>query len=335
MYITGAIGSSYVSGEAFDEEYRLPNDTAYAETCAAIGLAMFAGRMSCLEADSRYADTVERVIYNGFLSGISLDGKAFFYENANEIDLAQRERIKHTYGKIKELHLPITQRVELFFCSCCPPNIARFIPSLGSFIYSHDDETVYVHQYMNSEADIDGIILTQTTDYPNDGKVSITVRGGSRRVALRIPSRCASYELYKNQVKLNAAPIKGYAYTELSDGDTLTLTMKLEAQIVKAAPEISADRGLSAVTYGPFVMCMEGVDNGGSIFDVRITDRTATLGYDAELAAPVLDFPAVHERPTAPFGANTISTPFTARFVPYYTFANRGESDMRIWVDID
>ncbi len=335
MYITGGIGSSYTAGEAFDEEYRLPNDTAYAETCAALALALFAGRMSALDADSRYADTVERVIYNGFLSGISLDGRSFFYENANEIDLGQRERIKNTQASTKNMHFPITKRVELFYCSCCPPNIARFIPSVGGFVYSSCGERIYVHQYMESDAEIDGVTVVQKTDYPYSGRIDITVNGGKRTLALRIPAWCDEWTVSKNGTASDAAVEKGYAVIDVCDGDTITLMLTLKAQVVKASPDVVADRGLSAVTYGPFVMCMEGIDNGGVINDVRVTSREFTKAFDGDLGTFVLETSAVHEYPAAQYSSKLVSTPFTARFIPYYAFANRGETNMRIWVDID
>lgn len=335
MYITGAIGSTHSEGEAFEEEYRLPNDTAYAETCAALGLALFARRMSRLDMDSKYADTVERVIYNGFLSGMSLDGKAFFYENAQEIDLKQREYLKNALGHTRKLHMPITQRVEVFECSCCPPNITRFIPSIADFIYNYTDDTVYVNQYMDSTAELDGIKLIQTTNYPYDGKITFKLQGGDRKIAFRIPAWCKRWTLKKNGVKADYVMEKGYAVTDAACCDEFTLNLELEVRVLKASAHILTNRGMSAVTYGPFVMCLEGIDNGGWLGDVKLTGGCVDIAFDDELGVPVLTWNAVHEEPTAIYSDKTVRQPFMAKLIPYFTFANRGETDMRIWVEVE
>ena len=331
MYITGAIGSNWAAGEAFEEEFRLPNDTAYAETCAALGLALYARRMCRLDMDSKYADTVERVIYNGFLSGMSLDGKAFFYENAQEIDLYQRRFLKETPASTKKLHMPITQRVEVFECSCCPPNITRFIPSIADFIYNYTDDTVYVNQYMESEAEIDGIKLTQKTNYPYDGKVTLKIAGGERKVAFRIPEWCKSWSLKKNGVKVNTETEKGYAFVDAKCCDELVLDLDMQVRVVRASAHVLTNRGMSAVTYGPFVMCMEGVDNGGWLGGVKLLGNYR-VGFDSELNVPTVICDAVREDAVSLYSDCIVSEPFTAKLIPYFTFANRGESDMRIWI---
>ncbi len=335
MYITGAIGSIHSAGEAFEEEFRLPNDTAYAETCAALGLALYARRMSRLSMDSKYADTVERVIYNGFLSGMSLDGKAFFYENAQEIDLCQREFLKNTPAHTKSLHMPITQRVEVFECSCCPPNITRFIPSIGDFIYNYTDDTVYVNQYMESTAELDGIKLTQTTNYPYDGKVALKLQGGDRKLAFRIPEWCKGWTLTKNGVKVTPAMEKGYAFVDAACCDELVLDLKLEVRVVKSSPHILTNRGQCAVTYGPFVMCLEGVDNGGWLGNVKLCGRCGEAIIDEELNVPAIIYPAVREEPVSIYSDKVVREPFTAKLIPYFAFANRGETDMRIWIEVE
>ena len=180
MYITGGIGSTHI-GEAFTVDYDLPNESGYLETCAAIALAYFARRMLHLKSDSRYADTVERVMYNGALSGVSLDGRSFFYSNAMEID-------PKLYVPGARDHLPSTGRAEVFYCSCCPPNILRFIASVAEDFYTYDGDLLFVHQFAESAADICGSSVTQSTGYPADGEVAIKVVGGVfRRAALRIP----------------------------------------------------------------------------------------------------------------------------------------------------
>lgn len=331
MYITGGIGSTN-KAEAFEEDFRLPNDTAYCETCAALALALFARRLERIDADARYADTVERVIYNSFLSGLSLDGKSFFYENAQEIDLEKRKIVRGALHENRNTHFPITQRVEVFGCSCCPPNVTRFISSIGDFVYNYDDGTVYVNQYMDSTADIDGLKIVQKTNYPYDGRVALTITGGNRRMALRIPSWCRMWTLRLNGKVVTAEPVKGYVFVDMADGDGIVLDMRLDVKVVHADPRVAADRGMRAVTYGPFVMCIEGVDNGGSLTDVKLVGNTGTVGFDESLGLPCVYFPAVREETDGLYSDTTRSTRFTAKMIPYFAFANRGECDMRIWV---
>ena len=331
MYITGGIGSTS-NCEEFEEDFRLPNDTAYCETCAALALALFARRLEKIDADARYADTVERIIYNGFLSGLSLDGKSFFYENAQEIDLEKRKIVRGALHENRNTHFPITQRVEVFGCSCCPPNVTRFISSIGDFVYNYDDGTVYVNQYMDSTADIDGLKIVQKTNYPYDGKVALTITGGNRRMALRIPSWCRMWTLTLNGKVVTAEPVKGYVFVDMADGDETLLDMRLDVKVVHADPRVAADRGMRAVTYGPFVMCIEGVDNGGSLTDVKLVGNTGTVGFDESLGLPCIYFPAVRGETDGLYSDTTRSTRFTAKMIPYFAFANRGECDMRIWV---
>ncbi|MCI8388440.1 MAG: glycoside hydrolase family 127 protein [Clostridiales bacterium] len=332
MYITGSIGSSHVL-EEFENDYRLPNDTAYAETCAALALALFARRMQAFGPDSRYADTVERIIYNGFLSGLSLDGKSFFYENAHEIDLEQRKSVRSSLHERRNTHFPITQRIEVFGCSCCPPNVTRFIPSIADFIYSYDDTTVYVNQYMASTASLGELTLTQETNYPFEGCIKLTISGGSRRIAFRIPAWCRVWSIGRNGASVDTAINNGYAYVDAADGDVLTLSLRISVRRVKSNPRVLTNRGLIAVTYGPFVMCLEGVDNGGSLTNVKLVGKTATVGFDEKLGLPCIYHPAVRESIKGLYSDIVSSEPFTAKLIPYHAFANRGETDMRIWVE--
>ena len=327
MYITGAIGSTR-KGEAFEESFLLPNDTAYAETCAALGLALFARRMGLLNRDSKYADTVERVIYNGFLSGLSLDGKSFFYVNSQEIDLENR-RISRAEWK------PITQRVEVFGCSCCPPNVTRFISSIGDFIYQYDDSTVYVDQYMESDGEFEGFSLKQKTNYPFDGNIKLALSGADKRIALRIPAWCGKYEIKRNGRIVNADIVKGYAMVDTRDGDEIELELEMTVRHMKADSRVRHVRGCAAVTYGPFVMCMEGVDNGECLGDVKLTGLDCRISFDDELGLPTVIHPALRERGEGLYYevGSEETEKFDAKLIPYFAFANRGETDMRIWIE--
>ena len=186
MYITGGVGSSR-HGEAFTVDYDLPNETAYSETCAAIGLALFCRRMSALEPDGRYADAAERAVYNGLLSGVSQDGGAFFYENPLEIHPALRGRDSSVRNGE---HFPITRRQRVFGCSCCPPNLTRFIASFADFLFTQDGNTLYVHHYADARTEQ----IEMRTEYPREGRVALRLRGmAGRRAALRIPGWCENF----------------------------------------------------------------------------------------------------------------------------------------------
>ncbi|NLA77785.1 MAG: glycoside hydrolase family 127 protein, partial [Clostridiales bacterium] len=239
MYITGGIGSTR-EGERFTVDYDLPNATAYAETCAAISLAMFAGRMLLITPDSVYADIVERVLYNGFLSGMSLDGKSFFYENPLEINLRERNFIKQ---QGKKANYPITQRVEVFGCSCCPPNITRFIASVEDYIYTKSENTLWVHQYMSANTTVQfngkDTVIRQYTEYPDNGTVNLAISNPPETLALRIPDWCERFSVNADGEKAEYTTEKGYIYIKCK-GDSIAVTLKMfmEAFLVAANPEV-------------------------------------------------------------------------------------------------
>ena len=329
MYVTGGVGSTHHQ-EAFTTDYDLPNETAYTETCAAIALAYFAGRMLLLEPDARYADAVERVLYNGFLAGTSLDGRRFFYSNPLEINLSRRAHPSSDTGD----WLPATQRVEVFSCSCCPPNVTRFVASVGDFLLTEDDDTVFVHQYMNAEAKAGAAAIAIETDYPRDGAIHVTARGlNGRRLALRVPGWCARYEL--------SAPhtlARGYAVIECGDAADVTLTLDMTPQLIEANPNALDCAGKAALMRGPVVYCLEGVDNGQRLGDLLLDARGQLAEAGEYGGLPVIEA-AGWQRPE-PDGRWLYRrlTPALEKkkltFIPYYAFANRGESDMRVWVPV-
>ncbi len=335
MYITGGVGSSRAS-EVFTVDYDLPNATSYTETCAAISMAYFARRMLTIEADSRYADLVERVLYNGFLSGISLSGDRFFY--TNPIAISVRDHGRNVSDPRRGEWLPITQRVEVFSCSCCPPNVTRFVASVGEYLYTADEETLYVHQYMESSAQVGmgekAVCIEQKTQYPTSGEVKIIVRGAKgKKVGLRIPGWCADFSL-------NAAyeMEKGYALVKCeADECEFILSMEMKPVLVEANPEVQANAGRVAMMRGPIVYCIEGVDNGERIWDVRIgTDMDAQSEYDDVYKMPVIRARGWRRKAAdgswlyRPAGADEMEE-VSLNFIPYYAFANRGETDMQVW----
>ncbi len=334
MYITGGVGSTHHS-EAFTVDWDLSNKGAYAETCAAIALAFFSDRMLNLEADSRYADTVERVLYNGFLAGLSLDGEKFFYTNPLKITLWDRGR-NPSMPKDPD-YKPIPERVRVFNCSCCPPNVTRFIASLGGLIYGASDDTIFVHQYIGSAANLksgeETAHISQTTRYPTDGKVSIRISGAAgKKLAVRLPGWCANPEIktaYKTE--------NGYAYIDIeSDDFSVELNFPMEPVAYEANTHVTEDAGRVAIMRGPMVFCAEAVDNGEYLDNVRIKlPLECEIGFDDALGVQALTVSALREYDGSPllyrpYSANT--QPVRLKLIPYYAFANRGPSEMSVWL---
>ena len=322
MYITGGIGSNRL-GESFATPYYLPNDEAYTETCAAISLAMFALRLQRLKLDSRYADTVERIIYNGMLSGVGLQGDTFFYTNPLEIDPMFYEVNTSTNTKHWR---PIMQRPAVFKCSCCPPNVVRFMASLGDYVYGVEDDRVYVHQFMASEADVDGCRVTQTTNYPLDG--AVTVRAEGKRLAIRIPGWCRSFTA--------SAPYKmqnGYAFFEENE---VTVRFDMPVTLVEADLRVQNNAGRVAVTRGPVVYCLEAVDNGPLLRSVRLDPAAVFAVEESQFGLPVLT--VTGERKKAGEGLYrpycAAYQPAKLKLIPYFAFANRGISEMLVWIAV-
>lgn len=323
MYITGGIGSNRL-GESFAIPYYLPNDEAYTETCAAISLAMFSLRLQQLKPDSRYGDTVERVIYNGMLSGVGVAGKTFFYTNPLEIDPVFYD--VNTSTKNKRWR-PAMKRPEVFNCSCCPPNVVRFLASLGDYIYSTDGNTLFVNQFMASEAEVDGGKVTQTTNYPMDGTVMVKAEG--KRIAVRIPGWCRSFTASAPYTMKN-----GYAHFETAE---VTVNFDMPVTLVEADARVQNNAGRVAVTRGPVVYCLEEPDNGKLLRSVRI-DHAAQFAVEDHALFGLPTLTVVGEKKKQSQGLYQIYCPDYEEkkltFIPYFAFANRGVSEMLVWVAV-
>lgn len=328
MYVTGGIGSSS-AGERFTFDYDLCNLIAYSETCATLGLALFAHRMLLLENDSKYSDIVEKVIYNGFISSLSLSGDAFYYQNPLEILPVMHKREDHP--RRKTVALPPMTRSRVFGCSCCPPNVVRFIPSIADFMYTTDENTLYVHQFMQSKSTLEvggkTVKVTQRTSYPENGGVHIKIEGADIRVAVRIPGW---FEGYKGET------VNGYAYFDVKDGDQLDFDFKMRARLVESRPELVFNCARYAVMYGPVVYCGESVDNGANIRDIRIDPRAKFVkGTHEELGVPTLSVRAYRRTvdentPIYSYKRDSFEE-VTLKLIPYYAFANRGAAEMQVW----
>jgi len=330
MYITAGVGSTHC-GEAYTHDYHLPNETAYTETCASIALAYFARRMLMIDPDAKYADLIERVLYNGFLASTSLDGRRFFYSNPMEIEVAQRT----PYAMKEHEWLPDIERVEVFSCSCCPPNITRFVASVGDYLYTADDERVYLHQFIGSTSRVGGATIQVDTAYPVDGAVRIRASGmNGRKLCVRIPLWCANYRLSCDYTLEN-----GYAVIGGADDFDVELVLDMPVVLMEANPNVAANACKAAVMRGPVVYCLEAKDNGERIFDCMIdAEPEAVTEYHEEYRMPVVKAKG-WKRP-APEG-EWLYRPLTGKpqqteltLIPYYTLANRGESDMRVWIPV-
>ena len=330
MYITGGVGSSHLT-EAFTVDYDLPNETAYTETCAAIALCFFARRMLLMDPDRKYADVIERALYNGFLSSTSLNGKEFFYSNPLEIDLSRRSA---NPSAEKGPWLPAVQRVEVFSCSCCPPNITRFVASLGDYIYTQNDDTIYMHQYMGHTARIGGGSITVRTAYPANGEITLRVQGlRGKRLALRIPGWCGAFRL-----DCGYTMEKGYAVLLCGEDQEIRLCLDMQPRLMQAHPAVSDAAGKAAVMRGPVVYCLEGVDHPFPLSECFLRLPVRFQEAESEYGVPVLRAQGVR-LPDA--GGDWLYRPLEEtleeaplRFIPYFAFANRGESDMRVWIPV-
>ena len=327
MYVTGGIGSTRV-GEAFTKPYDLPSDTAYTETCAAIGLLLFSQAMLELEGESKYADLVERLLYNGVLSGLSHDGRSFFYENPLEIT-----RLDHLEPWLPEIShreksFPITQRVGCFQTSCCPPNLNRMLASLGNYVYGLEENTLYIHQFVSSNLSVGGVRCKMETVYPENGILSL-VAEGVERVAIRIPAWCKSFELNKTYQIRN-----GYAIVD-NDGGEIFLSMEMTPTAVFADPRVVRCAGRLCIMRGPVVYCAESVDNGENLHRFVVSPDFSWVDTDGEFGITNLEI-TCWERLSSKGELYSSEMPAlretTLKLIPYNSFANRGESDMLVWL---
>jgi len=325
MYITGGIGSTHI-GEAFTIDYHLPNRIAYAETCAALSLALFAGRMQEIKENSKYADTVERVIYNGFLSGVSMDGKSFFYENPLEIDPEFNNVNVST--KFKERYA-ITERVEVFNCSCCPPNILRFIPSISNFTYTSGCDTLYIQQYMTSEAEFEGDVISQKTNYPVDGEIEINYKGNKKYLALRIPGWCKGFNINTPYTMRN-----GYAMIEVSGETKIVLHLDMPVSLIMSNRRVHDNAGRVAVMRGPVVYCIEGIDNGEDLKNVSVDINGDFVLENGNFMLPTIKTVGYRDKAADELYYTAVDNyeEFPLTFIPYFAFANRGTTEMQVWI---
>ena len=341
LYITGGIGATS-SGEAFGKNYELPNMSAYCETCAAIGNVYVNYRLFLLHGDSKYFDVLERTLYNGLISGVSLEGNGFFYPNPLE-SMGQH------------------QRQAWFGCACCPSNICRFIPSLPGYVYAVKDKNVYVNLFLSNKTELTvgkkKVALSQQTNYPWDGDITITIdKNNVGRFALKIripgwvkgkvvPSDLYSYADGKRLgylISVNNQQL----YPEIHDyitidrqwkkGDKVQIHFDMEPRVVRANNKVEADRGMVAVERGPLVYCAEHPDNDFDIFSALVNQEPQFQQGKAEIAGiPVVTLTT--EAQALDFnkqGKLTVKDQ-ELTLIPYFAWCHRGSGKMRVWLPQD
>lgn len=331
LYITGGLGPS-ADNEGFTSDYDLPNESAYAETCAAVGLVFWASRMLGMGPNARYADMMERALYNGSISGLSLDGSLFFYENPLE------SRGAHNRWKWHR-------------CPCCPPNIGRMVASIGSYFYSLSDDAVAVHLYGDSTArfDITGVpvSLTQASRYPWDGAVEITLAPQAPvefTLHLRIPAWSTGAELTVNGEPVGLADVTSDGYTAIrrtwKKGDRVLLDLEMPIERLYANPQVRQDAGRVALSRGPLIYCVEATDNDSQLHRLTLPRAASVEAQQRpELLGGVVTLSATAQadagdgwqgglyRPAPPA---TTKTRLTA--IPYFAWDNREPGEMLVWL---
>jgi uncharacterized protein len=339
-YVTGGIGAKG-QGEAFGKNYELPNRTAYCETCANLATCYWNERMFLLHGEARYIDVLERALYNSVISGVSLDGKEFFYPNP----LSARG----DYARSK-----------WFDCSCCPTNLCRFIPSVPGYAYAVGDDGPYVNLFAEGSAELEfggkKLQLEQTTKYPWDGRVEIAVSpetvGQKFALHVRIPGWASGdawpTDLYSyldksgemptlavNGKPVKIEPVKGYAVIDRAwqAGDKVTLELPMPVRRVIANEKVANDRGRVALLRGPMVFCIEGADvAGGKVSDLVLPDAAPlATQFRSDLLGGVQVITGEAQR-ADPKTKQATGEPVAFTAIPYFAWANRGKGEMAVWL---
>lgn len=333
MYVTGAVGASAYH-EAFTVDFDLPSDRCYGETCASVAMVFFANKMLKNRPNSRYADLMELELYNAALAGMQLDGKRFFYVNPLEVNIS-------TSGRIPGYEHVLPQRPAWHACACCPPNLARLIASLGSYLWSEDDDTVYSHLFIGSEADTSRGRIRLETGYPWQGWVRYTILGnGPFTLTIRIPDYVRKYVLTVNGQSAAGSVRAGYCCIQRlwGAGDTVELTFDLPARRIHADPRVRDCAGKVALARGPVIYCFEETDQKEILSalslpaDAAITAVTHLKGLPEELiglrAEGTSDL-----LPAAMYAREPLKTATcTLTAIPYFAWANREKGNMTVWI---
>lgn len=341
IYITGGIGARH-AGEAFGNNYELPNQSAYCETCAAIGNVYMNYRLFLLHGDAKYFDVLERTLYNGLISGVSLDGGSFFYPNPLSSN-----------GKYS--------RKPWFGCACCPSNVSRFIPSLPGYVYAVKNDQVYVNLYLSNKAELKvdkkKILLEQETSYPWNGDIRLKITQGNQdfTMKLRIPGWVRGnvlpgdlYSYTDNQKPAYQVSVNGQTVeSDVNDGylsiarkwkkgDVVEVHFDMIPRIVKANPKVEADHGRVAVERGPIVYCAEWPDNRFNVHSILLNQHPQFKVTDKpELLYGIRQITTDAQALSYDKAGKLVTKDVELTLIPYYTWAHRGEGDMEVWLPID
>ena len=341
IYITGGIGARH-AGEAFGNNYELPNLSAYCETCAAIGNVYMNYRLFLLHGDAKYFDVLERTLYNGLISGVSLDGGSFFYPNPLSSN-----------GKYS--------RKPWFGCACCPSNVSRFIPSLPGYVYAVKNDQVYVNLYLSNKAELKvdkkKILLEQETGYPWNGDIRLKITQGNQdfTMKLRIPGWVRGnvlpgdlYSYADNQKPAYQVSVNGQTVeSDVNDGylsiarkwkkgDVVEVHFDMIPRIVKANPKVEADHGRVAVERGPIVYCAEWPDNRFNVHSILLNQHPQFKVTDKpELLYGIRQITTDAQALSYDKAGKLVTKDVELTLIPYYAWAHRGEGDMEVWLPID
>lgn len=341
IYITGGIGAHH-AGEAFGNNYELPNLSAYCETCAAIGNVYMNYRLFLLHGDAKYFDVLERTLYNGLISGVSLDGGSFFYPNPLSSN-----------GKYS--------RKPWFGCACCPSNVSRFIPSLPGYVYAVKNDQVYVNLYLSNKAELKvdkkKILLEQETGYPWNGDIRLKITQGNQdfTMKLRIPGWVRGnvlpgdlYSYADNQKPAYQVSVNGQTVeSDVNDGylsiarkwkkgDVVEVHFDMIPRIVKANPKVEADHGRVAVERGPIVYCAEWPDNRFNVHSILLNQHPQFKVTDKpELLYGIRQITTDAQALSYDKAGKLVTKDVELTLIPYYAWAHRGEGDMEVWLPID
>jgi len=343
MYITGGIGSSGLL-ERFTVDYDLPNDRMYCESCASIGLMMFGQRMNLLTRDASYYDVVERALCNTVLAGISVKGDRYFYVNPLEV-WPNNCKSSTSMSHVK----PVRQ--EWFSCACCPPNIARTLASVGQYIYSEDEKSIYINQFISSKlqtsvAGMD-VVIALNSSYMQDGCVRITVSSSSAHpftVRVRIPSFMKTPTFLLEDAEISPVIENGYAVLAVSRAGEQTFTLRglVEPEFFAANDQVRADIGKLALMFGPYVYCLEEADNGKNLANVFINPDSEvekkTLATELPGHMPALGLTGERLTCTTDQAGALYSAPkfevskTSLTAIPYCLWCNREPGEMLVWM---
>jgi DUF1680 family protein len=329
MYVTGGLGTS-AENEGFTFDYDLPNESAYCETCAAVAFVFWNHRMLQLDCDARYGDVLERALYNGVLSGVSLDGSKFFYENP----LASRGA---------------HHRKDWFDCSCCPPNVARLLASLGEYIYSESETEAAVHLYVQSSTALhvagQTVGIEQQSNYPWDGKITVSVKPEASAhfiLKLRQPGWCGQFQVSINGKQVEAINERGYLRIEREwrAGDRVELNLEMPVTRVYSDPRVRMNCGRVALQRGPLVYCLEGADNGTDLNALSVPRGSELQArFDENLLGGMVSVHGEAVKLSPNDGSEKLYrnkpnqvVPAQLKAIPYFAWDNRTAGEMLVWI---